>query len=75
MAWFNQKVNAKRVLEKQFIVNNDYKKLLYLLVKQDGKTHGGHNKDYKLLLCQLAEQDEKTQSVYNKKTFMLNIDN
>jgi phage anti-repressor protein len=33
------------MLEKNFIIDNDYKILLYLLVKQDDKTHGGHNKE------------------------------
>ena len=42
---FKQKVNAKQLLEKQFIINNDYKKLLLLQQKQDEKTHGGHNKE------------------------------
>jgi hypothetical protein len=42
---FGQKVNAKRVLEKNFIINKDYKLLLCQLAKQDEKTHGGHNKE------------------------------
>ena len=41
---FKQKVNAKTLLEKQFIINNDYKKLLLLQQKQDNK-HGGHDKE------------------------------
>jgi hypothetical protein len=34
---FGQKVNAKRVLEKNFIIDNDYKILLCQLAKQDDK--------------------------------------
>jgi len=42
---FAQKVKAKLLLEKQFTINTDYKKLLYQQGKQDDKTHGGHNKE------------------------------
>lgn len=42
---FAQKVKAKILLEKQFTINTDYKKLLYQQGKQDDKTHGGHNKE------------------------------
>ena len=42
---FGQKVNAKRVLEKNFTIDKDYKLLLCQLAKQDEKTHGGHNKE------------------------------
>jgi phage anti-repressor protein len=42
---FGQKVNAKRVLEKNFIIDKDYKFLLCQLAKQDEKSHGGHNKE------------------------------
>ena len=45
---FKQKVNAKNLLEKIFIENIDYKKLLLLQQKQDNK-HGGHNKETFLL--------------------------
>ena len=37
---FNQKVNAKRVLEKNFVININYKVLLYPNVEQDCKTNG-----------------------------------
>lgn len=46
---FGQKVNAKRVLEKNFIIDNDYKILLCQLAKQDDKIHGGHNKEMIML--------------------------
>uniref|UniRef100_A0A6C0DKZ8 Uncharacterized protein n=1 Tax=viral metagenome TaxID=1070528 RepID=A0A6C0DKZ8_9ZZZZ len=46
---FSQKVNAKMLLEKQFIIDKHYKKLLLLQQKQDEKTHGGHNKETFLL--------------------------
>ena len=42
---FSQKIKAKQLLEKQFIIDKDYKLLLYQQVKQDDKTHGGHNKE------------------------------
>ena len=45
---FGQKINAKRVLEKNFIIDIDYKILLNLKVKQESneeKKHGGHNKE------------------------------
>ena len=42
---FSQKVNAKLLLEKQFTINKDYKKLLLLQQKQNEKTQGGHNKE------------------------------
>ena len=46
---FGQKVNAKRVLEKNFIIDDDYKILLCQLAKQDDKIHGGHNKEIFML--------------------------
>ena len=46
---FSQKVNAKMLLEKQFIIDKDYKKLLLLQQKQNDKIHGGHNKETFLL--------------------------
>jgi len=42
---FSQKIKAKQMLEKNFIIDNDYKILLYQEVKQDDKIHGGHNKE------------------------------
>ena len=42
---FGQKVNAKRVLEKNFQIDKDYKNLLCQSAKQNDKTHGGHNKE------------------------------
>jgi hypothetical protein len=49
---FGQKVNAKRVLEKHFTVNIDYKNLICQLAKQDSEEetkHGGHNKEIIML--------------------------
>jgi hypothetical protein len=48
---FNQKVKAKNLLEKQFILDIDYKILLSPLGKQDvdKKQHGGHNKEILML--------------------------
>ena len=42
---FGQKVNAKRVLEKNFLINKDYKLLLCQPAKQRPQTKGGHNKE------------------------------
>ena len=43
---FNQKYNAKRVLEKHFILDKDYKNLLCDSVKQKNEEcRGGHNKE------------------------------
>ena len=46
---FSQKVKAKQMLEKNFIVDKDYKISLYHQVKQLDVTHGGHNKETFLL--------------------------
>lgn len=45
---FTQKVSAKRVLEKNFVLDKDYKRSVYNLVNQD-KTHGGGNKEIFML--------------------------
>lgn len=45
---FKQKVNAKKLIEKNFTINIDYKILLLLQEKQN-KKHGGHNKETILL--------------------------
>jgi len=42
---FGQKVNAKRVLEKHFLINKDYILLTCQLAKQINNTKGGHNKE------------------------------
>ena len=60
---FTNKANAKKLLEKYFIVDKDYKNLLDASVKQD-KKHGGHNKElfimnittFKLLCLKAATQ-------------------
>ena len=46
---FNQKVKAKVLLENHFKLDNDYKKLLSHMGKQDEKSHGGHNKEIFML--------------------------
>ncbi len=48
---FSTKQKALRILEKYFTINIDYIKsnLLNQLVKQDDKTHGGHNKEIFML--------------------------
>ena len=45
---FSQKVRAKELLEKKFIIDIDYKILLSLSGKQE-KTHGGNNKEVFML--------------------------
>jgi len=42
---FSQKIRAKELLEKNFMLNNDYKSLLHNLVKQKKDGRGGHNKE------------------------------
>jgi hypothetical protein len=46
---FSQKVNAKTLLEKQFIINKDYTKTLLLQQKQTVRTKGGQNKEIFML--------------------------
>lgn len=46
---FSQKVNAKRVLEKHFCINKDYKLSLCQLAKQTNQPKGGHNKEIIML--------------------------
>jgi len=68
---FSQKMTAKRLLEKNFIAEIDYKNLLYQNVKQDKtETHGGHNKETILLtiktfksLC-LKAQTKKANEIH-----------
>ncbi len=42
---FGQKVKAKILLEKHFLIDKDYKVLLSHPGKQDSLVHGGHNKE------------------------------
>ena len=42
---FSHKVNAKRVLEKNFVIEKDYKILTCQVAKQNAKGSGGHNKE------------------------------
>jgi len=46
---FAQKVKATVLLEKHFIIDIDYKKLLYQPGKQSDHTRGGHNKEIFML--------------------------
>jgi len=46
---FSQKVNAKTLLEKQFVINKDYTKSLLLQLKQPIHTKGGQNKEIFML--------------------------
>jgi len=42
---FQQKVKAKALLEKNFVIDKEYKILLSQQVKQVSNAHGGHNKE------------------------------
>jgi hypothetical protein len=46
---FSQKVNAKMLLEKNFVLNKDYTKSLLLQQKQTSDARGGHNKEFIML--------------------------
>ena len=46
---FSQKVKAKQLLEKCFLIDIDYKLSLYLQVKRSAETKGGQNKETFLL--------------------------
>ena len=58
---FGQKVNAKRVLEKNFTINKDYKTLLC--------RPGERNNN----VAQIGRANEDTRGGHNKEIFMLNI--
>ena len=69
---FSSKQKALRIVEKYFIINTDYIQLNLLnqLVKQDEKTHGGHNKEKFMLnintfknLC-LKAQTKKADEIH-----------
>ena len=49
---FTQKIAAKRLLEKHFNIDKDYKILLCHQTKQEKGQHGGHNKDIIMLSIQ-----------------------
>ena len=68
---FTQKVNAKRVLEKNFTIEIDYKISLFKLEERDKENHGGQNKQNILLniqtfklLCIKAET-KKADDIHN----------
>jgi hypothetical protein len=42
---FTQKIKAKKLLEKFFVIDKDYKKSMCDIVKQTNHTKGGHNKE------------------------------
>jgi len=46
---FSQKIRAKNLLERHFIIEKDYKILLARMSEQDKEQHGGHNKQTILL--------------------------
>ena len=46
---FSQKVNAKMLLEKQFVIDKNYTKSLLLQQKQPSHSKGGHNKEIFML--------------------------
>ena len=69
---FSTKQKAKQLLEKNFIIDINYKTLLNHQVKQSDDTI--INKDYKLSLCQPAGQSTHIKGGHNKETFMLTIE-
>ena len=78
---FSQKVNAKRVLEKNFTIDKDYKTLLCQIAKQTSDTRGGHNKETFLLtvktfksFCMKAgtKRAEQIHEYYIKLELILN---
>ena len=76
---FSQKVNAKKVLEKNFVIDMDYKCLLCKLTKQKSDGRGGHNKDtfmldldYKQSLLPDDKQTTAGKGGHNKETFLYN---
>ena len=75
---YNQKIKAKDLLEKYFIINTDYKSLLTKISEQKQHIRGGHNKEIIMLnistfkrLCLKA--DEKIcgsrEEVWNGKAY------
>ena len=60
---FGQKINAKRVLEKNFTINKDYKLSLCQLAKQTTNTKGGQNKE---ILSRLNSLQTKTTTNFNQ---------
>ena len=69
---FASKFNSKRLLEKCFIIEKDYKILLNHQVRQSDDTI--INKDYKILLLTKERQSDDTRGGHNKETFMLTIE-
>jgi hypothetical protein len=60
---FSQKINAKRLLDKHFTLDKDYKILLNHQVKTT-----------ELLLCHQTKQSDDTRGGHNKEIIMLNIE-
>jgi len=78
---FQSKFNSKRILEKHFTIDNDYKLLRLNYANQTNKTRGGHNKETFLLsvktfksLCLKActKQADKIHEYYIKLEETLN---
>jgi len=76
---FGQKVNAKRVLEKNFIKNKDYKLVLCQLAKQGQHVNGGHNKEIFMLNIEtfkkfcLKSETKKADEIHNYFIKMENV--
>ena len=76
---FGQKVKAKTLLEKHFIINNDYKISICPLAKKDDIPRGGQNKDIFMLnintfkkLC-LKAQTTKADEIHEYYLKLENI--
>ena len=63
---FNNKSNVKRLLEKCFSVDIDYK-LLLPPAKQTTHIKGGHNKDYITSVYPQVKQSTHTKGGHNKE--------
>lgn len=69
---FSTKQKAKQLLEKNFIIDINYKTLLNHQVRQSDDTI--IEKDYKILLLTKERQSDDTRGGHNKETFMLTIE-
>ena len=68
---FSQKIRAKNLLEKHFILDKDYK-CLHAQSGEQKNVQGGHNKETTSLLSQPREQ-KNGRGGHNKETILLTI--
>ena len=58
---FSQKIKSKQMLEKNFIIDKDYKILPNQLVKQKNDNRGGHNKEIFMLKILSKSRNKKSR--------------